>query len=229
MNSKRCFCHSRNSVSFRRSLPVTQEKDQICFVLYHSHILCKHIMETLFYPVQSLEPVNSSFIIYLALCPPHFFLLLQLTSELRLFSTQFLCIHLVSLLNKFIENLLYATYCFICSDIQTKTVLKSLYDSGWETWGKETNTYQVEMCGKRKTSRDRGWWFIQVIREGSDKVTLCRDLEERRERPSFVCRERMFQSKQKVKGGGRSRLGMLKENKKGELISWNGEKQEEAT
>ena len=100
MNSKRCFCHSRNSVSFRSSLPVTQEKDQICFLLYHSHILCKHIMETLFYPVQSLEPVNSSFIIYLALCPPHFFLLLQLTSELRLFSTQFLCIHLVSLLQQ---------------------------------------------------------------------------------------------------------------------------------
>lgn len=49
------------------------------------------------------------------------------------------------------------------------------------------------MCAKRKTSGDRGWWFIQVIREGSDKVTLCRDLEERRERPSFVCRERMFQ------------------------------------
>lgn len=80
-------------------------------------------METLFYPVQSLEPVTSSFIIYLAFSPPHFFLFLLLTSELRLFSTQFLCVHLVSLLNIFIENLLYGMYCFICRDIQIKTVL----------------------------------------------------------------------------------------------------------
>lgn len=189
MNSKRCFCHSRNSTSFRSSLPVTQEKDQIRFFLYHSYILSKRK----YYGDTHLEPMNSSFIIYLTFCPPHFFLFLLLTSELRLFSTQFLCIHLVSLVNKFIENLLYATYCFICRHIQIKTVLRSLYDSGWETWGKETNTYQVKMCAKRKTSGDRGWWFIQVIREGSDKVTLCRDLEERRERPSFVCRKRMFQ------------------------------------
>lgn len=136
MNNKRHSCHSGSSKDFRNSVLETQDKDQINFFLYDGHILRFsvdiNIWETLLNPVQSLGPMNSSFIMCLAFFPLTSFPFIPVANILS--TTRFLCIHLANLFKKFIEYLLlYPSGSFIHWNREIKIVLRSLHCSGWMT------------------------------------------------------------------------------------------------